>query len=149
MVLKVKKLNDRAFIPLSAHVGDAGFDLIATDIKVEQQYVEYSTGLALEIPLGYVGLIFPRSSNSAVDQILANCVGVIDSGYRGEITVRFRNAFPLRIYVDKNEPLPVIYSVGDKIAQLVIFELPSIQVQEVNELAESDRGNGGYGSTGR
>ena len=86
MKVKIKRLNENAVIPAYAHVTDAGLDLTATSKNIEgNRVIIYGTGLAVEIPEGYVGLIFPRSSNSKKNLLLTNSVGVIDSGYRGEI----------------------------------------------------------------
>lgn len=141
MQVKIKKLNESAVIPSYAKNGDAGLDLTATSLEVidtgDYGYINYGTGLAIEIPTGYVGLIYPRSSISKTGHILANSVGVIDSGYRGEIQVRF-----------KTIPDTTIYKVGDKIAQLIIKPYPEIQFEEVEELSDTDRGEGGFGSTG-
>ena len=143
MVLKVKKLVENAVIPVRSKHGDAGLDLFAISMGHNARFTEYFTGLAIEIPYGYVGLIFPRSSLSRYDMLLANSVGVVDSGYRGEISIRFKTV--------KN-PLSTdteIYKVGDRVAQLVILELPDVLVAEVDELSSSERGNSGYGSTGK
>lgn len=135
--IKIKKLNDNAVIPSYSKDGDAGMDMVAIDWCDKGQYIEYKTGISVEIPIGYVGLIYPRSSISKTDLILCNSVGVIDSGYRGEITARFkRNG-------DK------IYEVGDKIMQLMVIPYPVIEFEEVSELSDTTRGVGGYGSTGR
>lgn len=141
MQVKIKKLNELAIIPSYAKNGDSGLDLTATSLEVidtgDYGYISYGTGLAIEIPTGYVGLIYPRSSISKTGHILANSVGVIDSGYRGEIQVRFKTI------PESNE-----YKVGDKIAQLIIMPYPEIQFEEVEELSDTDRGKGGFGSTG-
>ena len=141
MKLKVKKLTPEAKIPSYANPGDAGLDLTAVGERfdLEHRFVEYKFGLALEIEKGYVGLIFPRSSNSKKDLILSNCVGVVDSSYRGEITARFKNLVPSGAKK---------YFVGDKIAQLVIVETPKVEIEEVSELSDTARGSGGYGSSG-
>jgi dUTP pyrophosphatase len=103
MLVNIKKLVPEAVLPLYAKVGDAGMDLVATSVDYSNEYyIEYGTGLAVEIPEGYVGLIFPRSSNSKKDLQLCNSVGVIDSGYRGEIKLRYRriiNPTPKRNFV--------------------------------------------------
>jgi dUTP pyrophosphatase len=138
ITLKIKKLDDRAVIPNYAKKGDAGIDLIATTTMSNGYYVEYGTDLALEIPEGYVGYIFPRSSISNTDHYLRNSVGVIDSGYRGEIKVRMS----IPSLGAKN------YKNGDKVAQLIIMELPWVNIEEVDELSKTDRGEGGFGSTG-
>ena len=96
MKVKIKKLHPDAVIPSYAKPGDAGMDLTAISKRVETgsdengEYIEYGTGLAIEIPEGHVGLVFPRSSVSKKDLFLANAVGVIDSGYRGEVKLRFK-----------------------------------------------------------
>jgi dUTP pyrophosphatase len=136
--LKIKKLDDRATIPSYAKKGDAGIDLVATTMISNGYFIEYGTDLAIEIPEGYVGYIFPRSSISKTDHYLRNSVGVIDSGYRGEIKIRMS--------------IPELgskqYINGDKIAQLIIMKLPWVDIEEVDELSETDRGEGGFGSTG-
>lgn len=139
MKIKFKKLNDRAKIPFYANEGDAGMDLLATTVKRSSNFYEYGTGLAMEIPKGYVGLLFPRSSISNTDHYLRNSVGVIDSGYRGEIKVRM--SVP---DLGKRE-----YNIGDKIAQLIIIKLPWVDIEEVKNLNDSDRGEGGFGSSGK
>ena len=136
--LKIKKLDDRASIPSYAKKGDAGIDLVATTTMSNGYFVEYGTDLAIELPKGYVGYIFPRSSISNTDHYLRNSVGVIDSGYRGEIKVRMS----IPALGAKN------YKNGDKIAQLIIMKLPWVDIEEVDELSETDRGEGGFGSTG-
>ena len=136
--LKIKKLNDRSKIPNYAKKGDAGIDLVATTTMSNGYFIEYGTDLAMEIPEGYVGYIFPRSSISKTDHYLRNSVGVIDSGYRGEIKIRMS----VPALGSKN------YKNGDKIAQLIIMKLPWVDIEEVNELSETDRGEGGFGSTG-
>lgn len=134
--IKIKKLDSRAVLPKYAKPGDAGMDIVAIDKTVGEMYVEYKTGLALEIPEGYVCLIFPRSSISKKDLILCNSVGVLDSGYRGELIFRFQNLG------DEH------YEVGDRIGQIMILPFPNIEVEEVEELSETERGENGLGSTG-
>ena len=138
MEVKVKKLNKNAIIPSYAKQGDAGLDLVAISKVQHENLVEYGTGLAIEIPEGYVGLIFPRSSIKNYDLSLTNCVGVVDSGYRGEIKAFFRT------HGDTTH-----YNVMEKIAQMVIVPYPQIKLVEVAELSESERGTGGYGSSGK
>ena len=141
MKVKIKKLVPEAVIPSYANLGDAGLDLVATWIKVEDHnkygYFEYGTGICIEIPEGYVGLIFPRSSISKTGMLLTNSVGVIDSGYRGEIKFRFK-------YISGTNS----YNVGDKVGQMIIMPYPKIEFEEVEELTETERGDGGFGSTG-
>jgi dUTP pyrophosphatase len=142
MQVRVKKLHEDAVIPAYGKPGDAGLDLTATSIAKDSfGNVVYGTGLAIEIPIGYVGLIFPRSSNSKTDLYLTNHVGVVDSGYRGEIMFKFR-ANPSLINA-------VIYQVGDRVGQLIIIPYPQIELTESAELSDSERGDGGFGSTGK
>lgn len=168
MQVKIKKLNENAVIPRYAKKGDAGLDLVATSRYFDKYgNAVYGTGLAVEIPEGYVGLIFPRSSISKYDLSLSNSVGVIDSGYRGEIMFKFT---PTASFTDlnaredtdsetfdcvslssenrKDAPDAVVYEVGEKIGQLIIMPYPQIQFVEVEELSDSERGEGGFGSTG-
>jgi dUTP pyrophosphatase len=140
MKVKFKKLNSDAVIPSYAIVGDAGLDLTSTSRTIESDYVEYGTGLAVEIPEGYVGLIFPRSSVTKYRMMLKNSVGIIDSGYRNEIKFRFYSTDPNR---------SSMYNIGDRIGQMIIMPYPSIEPEECFELSSSDRGLGGYGSTGK
>lgn len=147
MDVKIKKLHEDAVIPTYAHDTDAGLDLVATSYEYKEDIDchIYGTGLAVEIPEGYVGLIYPRSSNRKTDAYMCNHVGVIDSGYRGEVMISFK----LR---DRNiESIPQIfkpYEVGNKIAQLIIIPYPKVHFVEVNELSDSDRGEQGHGSSG-
>ena len=137
----IKKLEARAVIPSYAKPGDAGLDLTATSIISNTTYeVTYGTGLAIEIPTDHVGLLFPRSSVRKYDLQLANSVGVIDSGYRGEIQFTF----------NKTQGLDSMkYKVGDRIGQLVILPYPQIQLVEEQQLSDSERGEGGFGSSGQ
>ena len=144
MKIKIKKLDENAVIPSYAKIGDAGLDLIAVSKNLVKsdggEFIEYGTGLAVEIPEGHVGLIFPRSSVSNVNLMLTNKVGVIDSGYRGEIKFRFK-------HIRKDSSLKE-YEVGDKIGQMIIIPYPSVEFEETLELSESSRGAGGFGSSG-
>ena len=141
--VKFKKLVPEAKIPAYAKPGDAGLDLTATSKHWSDDFQcwIYGTGLAVEIPEGYVGLIFPRSSIRKYCLALTNCVGVIDSGYRGEVTVVFKNNHP-----DNNQ---APYKIGERIAQIKIQEVIPIEFEEVEELSNTERGEGGYGSTGK
>lgn len=140
MNIEVKFLSDRAEVS-KAHPSDAGLDLACTSVESYSGFIEYGTGVAISIPSGYVGLLFPRSSVSNKSLSMANSVGVIDSGYRGELKVRMR-----RLAGDKFSG----YSVGDKVAQLVIMPLARYNIIGVEEFSslESARGAGGFGSTG-
>ena len=145
MKVKFKKLVDTAVTPSYAKPGDAGMDItaIAHKINTEHNFIEYHTGLAFELPKGYVGLLFPRSSVSKKDISLANCVGVMDSGFRGEITFRYK--FEKDSYFASLKR----FQEGDRIGQLVIMPYPKVELQEKETLSESERGTGGYGSTGK
>jgi len=145
MKVKFKRLHEDAVIPSYAKPGDAGLDLTTvTDGFGADKYIQYKFGLACEIPEGYVGLIFPRSSISKIDLILSNCVGVIDSGYRGEIQVRFKNTI---IFRNRCEISGDIYKKGDKIAQMIIMPYPTIEPEWAETLTDTDRGTGGFGHT--
>lgn len=140
LTVKVKKLHPNAVKPIYSKVGDAGLDLVATTvISTTPAQITYGTGLAFEIPQGYVGLVFPRSSIRNYTLSLSNSVGVIDSGYRGEVQVTFNKINPYTKY----------FEIGDKVAQMVILPYPQIALVETDELSDSDRGTGGFGSTGK
>lgn len=160
MLVKIKKLVPNAVIPTYAKPGDAGMDLIAVSVNDSINYIEYGTGLAIEIPEGYVGLIFPRSSNSKKDLLLCNSVGVIDSGYRGEIKLRYKKIMNpseektnilQNIFTNSSTLIYEIeqYDVGDKVGQIMILPIPFVEFTEVSELSQTDRGDGGFGSTGK
>ena len=146
MEVKIKKLFPGAIIPSYAHEGDAGMDLVAfSKDSSDPHYIEYGTGIAISIPKGYMGLIFPRSSISKYDLQLCNSIGLIDEGYIGELKLRFRR-------IKRNVPEGIRmcdqYNVGDKIGQLLILPCPRIEFREVEELSKTERGDGGFGSTG-
>jgi len=144
MKVNIKKLNESAVIPQYAKPGDAGMDVVATSIEVTDDYIEYGTGLAFEVPEGYCMLIFPRSSNSKKDLLLCNSVGVLDSGYRGELKLRFKRVYNYfhTITEDKH------YNIGDKVGQIMILPYPIIEFNQVNDLTSTERADGGFGSTG-
>ena len=137
MKVRIKRLHPDAVIPKYAKAGDAGMDLTAVEAERAWDIMTYKTGLAVEIPEGHVGLLFPRSSVYKTSMALSNCVGVIDSGYRGEIMLKFRST-------ESNKA----YEVGDRIGQLIIMPYPQVEFEEAESLSETDRGHGGYGSTG-
>jgi dUTP pyrophosphatase len=140
MNVKIKKLTQYTTVPSYSKDGDAGMDLVATKIiSNTSSDISYGTDLAMEIPKGFVGLIFPRSSIRKYDLTLSNSVGVVDSGYRGEIQAVFKKTNGLDSFV---------YKVGDRIAQIMIIPYPSINFEEVDELSDTERGDGGFGSTG-
>lgn len=143
MELKFKKLNEKAVIPAKAHASDAGLDLTTigfttTVNEARELMLVYHTGLAVEIPEGHMGLLFPRSSIYKKSLIQSNCVGVIDSGYRGEIMV---------VYKTTTNSVPEIYKEGERFCQLVIVPIPQVEPVEAEELSSSDRAEGGFGST--
>lgn len=141
MQIKIKKLHPNAKIPIYAKDGDAGLDLTAvTKIKESADQVTYGTGISLEIPKGFVGLVFPRSSIRNTQLSLSNAVGVVDSGYRGELQATFNK---LQGRYSKS------YELGERIIQLIIVPYPPIEFIEVDELSTTDRGNQGFGSTGK
>lgn len=144
MKVKFKKLSDKAVTPSYAHNGDAGMDLTAVSVASEinecgQFVIVYHTGLAIEIPEGYVGYIFPRSSISKKSLNLTNCVAVIDSNYRGELILKFKNT--------SGDSVPAVYALGDKIAQLIIMPYPKIELEESETLSDTERGANGFGSS--
>lgn len=144
MKVRIKKLNDNAVMPTKAHAADAGFDLYCTSKEIDwtKRQIVCHTGLAFEIPEGHVGLIFPRSSVSNKPLMMANSVGVVDSCYRGEVTAKFN-------ITDTRQNAFSHYQEGDRVAQMIIIPYPAIEFEETDSLSESDRGTGGYGSTGR
>lgn len=171
--VKIKKLSKDSVLPTYSKDGDAGMDLVATSKSYDEDgNVVYGTGLAFEIPKGYVGLLFPRSSNSKKDLLLSNSVGVLDSGYRGEVMFKFKKQINNEKSVlntiiavqnmaeikDDFKKLGLLdeddienfteYQLGDRVGQIIILPYPQIEFEESEELSETERGNGGYGSTG-
>lgn len=140
MEVRIKKTKFNAIMPKKAHDDDAGWDLYAISAeRDEYNNMVYGTGWAFEIPKGYVGLLFPRSSISKKDLFLTNSVGVIDSGYRGEVMLKFKmTGDSLRDY-----------EIGERIGQIIIIPYPELSFVVSDELSDTDRGVGGYGSTGK
>lgn len=166
MEILIKKLNPNAVIPTYAHKDDAAMDVTAVSINVTDDYIEYDTGLAFEIPEDYCMLIFPRSSNSKQDLLLANSVGVLDSGYRDSLKLRFKRNYRIQhigngktlekstfthhdIYPSHLLVADKLYKVGDRVGQIIIIPRPKITFKEVRNLSESERGTNGFGSTGK
>ena len=165
--VKIKKLHKDAVIPKYETVGSAGMDLTAVSKEYDEYgNICYDTGLAFEIPENHVGLIFPRSSLSKKDLSLANHVGVIDADYRGSISFKFKPTLCYADYTPKSDEdykensdyitVPQItdndivhedYSIGDRIGQIIIVPYPKVSFVEVDELSETERGTGGFGST--
>jgi dUTP pyrophosphatase len=153
MKVKIKKLHPNAVIPTYAKSGDAGMDLVATKIiKDTPEQITYGTGLSMEIPEGFVGLVFPRSSIRKTGLQLSNSVGVIDSGYRGEIQATFNKVFGGERYYDETKNTEdtsnIFYKLGDRVCQIMIIPHPTIEFEEVDELSDTERGASGFGSTG-
>ena len=142
MIVNIKKLNDKAIVPSRGHYGDAGFDLHACiDKPVTIQAgdtVKIPTGISVEVPDGYFGAIFARSGLATKQGLRpANCVGVCDAPYRGEYIVAIHN--------DSNEQQ--VITPGQRIAQLILLPFATAEFNVVNELSDTDRGDGGFGST--
>jgi dUTP pyrophosphatase len=142
--IKIKKLSKNSVLPTYSKDGDAGMDLVAASKYYDNNgNIVYGTGLAFEIPKGYVGLLFPRSSNAKKDLLLSNSVGVLDSGYRGEVMFKFKSTLWQGSY-----GFGYSYEIGDRIGQIIILPYPQIEFEEAEELLESERNTGGFGSTG-
>ncbi len=142
MTLKVRRLDSRARLPRRAYPGDAGLDLYALeDAALDPgERASVRTGIAVEIPDGEAGLVLPRSGLAARHGIaLVNAPGLIDSGYRGEVRVLLLNT-------DRDSAFTI--TAGDRIAQLVLVKVQTPEVVEVEDLAVSERGAGGFGSSG-
>lgn len=141
MQAKFKRLTTQVEIPTRAHIGDAAVDL-QSRVEVTLQPGERAavpTGIAVAVPPGYAGFVLPRSGHARRAGIgVVNGPGLIDSGYRGEISVLLIN----------HGGEPVTFRVGDRIAQLSIVPVPEVEWVEVEELDETARGDGGFGSTG-
>ena len=175
MNVKIKRVHPDSVVPTYAKSGDAGMDLTCIKISYDDKdgCIVYDTGIQMEIPEGHVGLLFPRSSLSKVDLILTNHVGVIDSGYRGNIMFKFKadhdywsaatdteifeedldfGLFGFYETKDHEHFGHVVesscYAIGDRIGQILIMPYPQITFEEVEELSSTERGAGGYGSTG-
>lgn len=138
--ITVKKLNDLAVIPTKAHAEDAGFDLVATSVEYKGNQLIIGTGLSVAFPKGHMLCLYPRSSIYKTGLQLANSVGVVDCLYRGEVKVIFN-------IIDSDRSKH--YQVGDRCCQAVLIELPCTEIVEVSELNETERGSGGFGSSGR
>jgi dUTP pyrophosphatase len=143
MQLRFARLRDEAILPTRAHDGDAGLDLYAAQPAHLGPGERWSvpTGVAVQIPEGHAGLVLPRSGLAREHGIsLVNSPGLIDAGYRGELTVLLLNTDPAEVYR---------VSSGDRIAQLVVVSVATAEPVEAESLAESARGDGGFGSSGR
>ena len=142
MRLAIRRLSSRACLPTQAHHGDAGFDLYALEAGTipAGERAAVATGIAIELPERHAGLVLPRSGLAAEHGIaLVNAPGLIDQGYRGEVRVLLLNTDPRKDFS---------YRAGDRIAQLLITRVEVPDIVEVDELAETKRGEAGFGSTG-
>lgn len=140
--IKIKLLSDSAVLPKRSTDGAAGYDLTVNNetYHPELGIVTYGFGFAIEIPEGYVGLLLPRSSVYKSGQLLTNSCGVIDSDYRGEVKAVFNNFESIATSR---------YKIGERAAQLLIVPIATPELEVVSELSETERGDGGYGSTGK
>lgn len=143
MELKFKKLNEKAVLPTRAHSTDAGLDLTTYGFTQEvdasgKLVLVYHTGLAVEIPEGHMGLLFMRSSVATKSVTMTNCVGIIDSGFRGEIIGKFKIT---------TDSIPTVYQEGERVMQLVVMPYPQFEPVFADELSDGDRGEKGYGSS--
>ncbi len=140
--LPTKQLSDEARIPVNAYNGDAGYDLCSTIEATLKPFERMlvPTGLAVQIPDGYAGFVLPRSGMAIKKGLsLVNAPGLIDSNYRGELQA-------ILINLDPHDPIEI--HVGDRIAQLVLMKVENVRFNAVDELEESSRGEGGFGSSG-
>ena len=161
VIIKFKKRVPEAVIPSYAHDGDVGMDMTATSVEYDAEHdlYIYHTGLSCETDKGYGVFLFPRSSNCKTDAYLTNHVGIVDSAiYRGEIQFRYKNRKPYRKSfrewlsgeVDGKRVFKYApYDVGDRIGQMVVLPYPRVECWEFNELSTTERGEGGFGSTGK
>jgi len=142
LLVSIETCHEDAEVPEYQQDGDAGMDLKAVDIKKNtHEQVWFKTGLKFAIPRGYAGFIYPRSSITELPLELGNSVGVIDSGYRGEVEVRFNKLV---------NTIEQVYEVGDRIAQMIIMPYPKVEFVETESLNfDTSRGSNGFGSTGQ
>jgi len=144
MEIKFKRLSDKAVTPVKSTVGSAAFDLTCTDVTTEinesgELILVYHTGIAVEIPEGYFGMLCMRSSVAKKTLSMCNACGIIDSDFRGEITGKFRTTVSV---------IPSVYKPQERFAQLIILPILDVTFTEASELSITDRGEAGYGSTG-
>ena len=141
--LKVKRITDTATIPKYAHYGDACFDIYSDGIvEIGESWQVHATGLRFDIPDGYAMMIYSRSGMGFKDNTrLANCVGVVDSGYVGEVMVKLTR--------DDGCIHALEYKRGDRIAQAMLIPVPVVEFEEVDDMEDTERGDGGFGSSGK
>lgn len=157
MIITVNKIDKDIEIPRKSYEGDAAFDVFATSLNVTKDYIEYGLGFSLTIPEGYKGVIVPRSSISNKDLMMCNSPAQIDSGYKGEIKVRFIPLFYLDIDDDSIESKTAnIYYPGDRIAQIYFEKVEDVSIlvkdlkgnKSIHVGKKKKRGSGGFGSSG-
>lgn len=142
--VRFKKLSPSAIIPKRATAGSAGMDLFPTEVIRGTNFIQCRFGLSMHIPDGHAAFIFPRSSIKNFPYMLSNSVGIIDSDYRGEIMAFFNKVEP------EGFPYPdEFYKEGQAVAQMVIMPIHDYLTIEVDELSETERGSGGFGSTNK
>ena len=148
--VKIKKLHKDAVIPKYETNGAVGMDLTAVSVEYDKYgNLVVGTGLAIQLPEGYYADLRPRSSISKYDLVLANSIGTVDADYTGELILKFKPSDYFAINRNDVYGNGEIYKVGDRVAQLLILPYPKINFIEVDELDKTERGNKGFGSTGK
>lgn len=148
--VKIKKLHKDAVIPKYETKGAVGMDLTAVSVEYDNYgNLVVGTGLAIQLPEGYYADLRPRSSISKYDLVLANSIGTVDADYTGELILKFKPSDYFAVNRDDVYGDGEIYKVGDRVAQLLILPYPKINFIEVDELDKTERGNKGFGSTGK
>jgi dUTP pyrophosphatase len=155
--IKIKRLDERAVLPTKAHNTDAGFDMTAISLEFDEYgNAVYGFGWAFDIPVGYVGVLAPRSSATKYDVDMPNSLGMIDAGFHGEVKAKYRPTSTQPVRGTQTDSIEVcqssranIFKVGEKVAQMIIMKLPDVAFVETDELPQSERGEGGWGHTGR
>lgn len=155
--VKFKKLRPEAVLPSKANESDAAYDLTAVAVEIMPRYISYKLGFSTEIPVGWCAKIYPRSSISNYDLVQANSVGIVDAGYRGEWEVRHKIGVPIvgvlpellsESQVKESSEESLLYKAGDRVAQVVFEKTVDAKWIEQHDLQESERGEGGFGSSG-
>ena len=150
--VKIKKLHKDAVIPKYETFGSVGMDLTAVSKEYDEHgNVVFGTGISIQIPEGYYADLRPRSSISKYDLVLANSVGTIDADYRGELILKFKPTLRKSTLCGGVYEVDTVceYDIGDRVAQIVILPYPKVYFVEVDELSETERGTGGFGSTNK
>lgn len=155
--IKIKRLDERAVLPTKAYPTDAGFDMTAISLEYDEYgNAVFGFGWAFEIPEGYGGFLFPRSSATKYDVEMNNSVGIVDCWYRGEVKAKFRPISTKPVRGSQTDSVEVycdgkarIFKVGEKVAQMVILKLPQVEFVESDELSDTPRGAGGWGHSGK